>query len=156
MRHENHGLDITNVDWLEAGDAPAKPTLVLHYADPPARLSEQLSTPENGQVDADRIDVTFRLQSPVSETAPTGVLGVSNNVTGDFILEVPTDAARVQDIVYAARRCAAMTDHDTTYTLEFQTRDGIVAAYEKRVFLVYGPDGTLLRPHSLIPNGIEI
>ncbi|GAB7011075.1 DUF5793 family protein [Halorubrum trueperi] len=156
MRHDTYDLDATNVDWIDAGDTPTQPILTIRYAGSPARLKERLMRSESSLLGAEEIDVTFRFQSPVSDAETHGVLAVSNNVTGDFVCEVGTDAAPIQKFVQAARRYAQATERDTAYAVRFWTDDGLTVAYEKGVLLVYGPNGILLRHDSLIPNGIEI
>jgi hypothetical protein len=156
MRHDSYDIDVTQVDWIDSGDTPAQPLLTIRYTGSPTRLKTRLTKSDSTLLDADETDVTFRFQSPVSDVETHGVLAVSNNVTGDFVCEVGTNVPRLQDFVQAARRYAEVTDRDIAYAVRLWTNEGLTVAYEKRVFLVYGPDGTLLRHHSLIPNGIEI
>lgn len=156
MRHDKYDLDVTNVGWIDTSDAPAQPTLTIRYADSRVHLEPRITKSDSTLLDADEIDVTFRFQSPISDVETHGVLAVSNNVTGDFVCEVRTDAASIQELVQAARRYAEVTGHATAYVVRLWSDEGLTVAYEKGILLVYGPDGTLLRHHSLIPNGIEI
>lgn len=156
MRQDTGDLAVTNTDWVETDESPAQPTLTVEYTEPPARLTERIETPSAARLDGEEIDVTFRFQSPVSDPGTRGVLAVSNNVTGAYILEVETPASPVQDFIQAVRRYADATGRATAYMVRLRPDEGSIVTVEKQVFLVYGPDGILLRHHSLIPSGIEI
>lgn len=156
MRRDTHDLHITNIDWLDTGDAPAQPMLTVQYAGSPARLKDRLTKSDSTLLDAAEIDVTFRGQSPESETDTQGMLAVSNNVTGDFVLELPTGATPIHDFVHAVRQYVNVTGSDIACAIQLSTDEGVVVTYEKQIFLVYDPNGTLLRRYSLIPDGVEI
>lgn len=156
MRHEDFRLEITNISWLNTQEGPVQPTLTIQYTGKRSTLRDHLYNPTGSPPAADEIDVTFRYQSPVSDSDTPGVLAVTSNVTGDYILELNTNAALVHDFVRAAQRFVDETNHDSAYVLRLSTDTGILAVYEKTIFLIYAPDGTFLRHQSLVPNNIEM
>ncbi|MFB6114584.1 MAG: DUF5793 family protein [Halodesulfurarchaeum sp.] len=156
-------LEVTNVDWIDTGESPARPALSFQYTESPTHLEELVKSPDSTVLkpdstvqDGEEVDVTFRFQAPVSTPDTHGVLALSNNGTGDFILEVETPATPIQNLIVAVRRYADGTEHETRYTVRLHVEEESVLTFEKELLLVYDPDGTLLRNHSLIPSGIEI
>lgn len=82
---------------------------------------------------------------------------MSGRLTGEFILEVNTDASRLLDFVRAARRYGETDVEDSgLYTVVVGTQATEVAKYRMRTLLVYNDAGDLLRDHSLIPGGVEL
>lgn len=148
-------IDVSDVDWVGTGGPPTRPTLTVQVKDQPDPVSEPSTTMARPQL-GDQVDVTFRLQEPPTRPDAPGVLAVTNRVTGEFILEVPTNAAPINDLIAAAKRYAVDTDHDATYRLVLRADSSGVIDGAMRLLLVYRPDGTLLRRYSLIPAGIEL
>lgn len=155
MRLEDDNLTVWNVD-LSPDTPPSQPILKIHWLPSQTQTTSPLAGPIGRGQNQAVIDVTFRYQTSVSATDAKGILGVSNNVTGDFIVEVSTDAELIQQVISAARRYRDSTNGETAYILRLSNKKSMLATFEKRVLLVYAPDGTLLRHRSLIPAGIEI
>lgn len=156
MLHDEFELTLAHVDWIETEEEPVRPTLAIRSVDSPACLKKRLTRPDSALLEADEIDVTFRYPSPLHEYDTRGVLAVSSNVTGDFVLEASIGDTLFQNLVQTARYYGDVTGRDTTYAVWLVVHDELLVEYEKQILLVYGADGTLLRHHSLIPNGIEI
>ncbi|MFB6137065.1 MAG: DUF5793 family protein [Halobacteriaceae archaeon] len=160
MRRDDYRVTVEDVAWLGTEDPPTQPTLVVANTGDPARLRDRLDTAEDGTLRTGQIDVSFRLVGSIDDAA--GVLGVTDRLTGDFVLEADidepgADGADVLHFVRAARRYGDVGDaEDGRYTLRLDADDEVLATYEKRTLLVYDADGDLLRDHSLIPGGVEL
>ncbi|GAB3672208.1 DUF5793 family protein [Halopiger thermotolerans] len=121
-------------------------------------LRERLTGPEGDVLDADETDVALRLQEPLGNDTD-GVVSVTNRVTGEFILELNEDADDVLQFIRAARGYGEdATEDEGRYTVEItlEDEDEPFVTYDKRTFLVYDDEGSLLRQHSLIPSGVEL
>ena len=156
MRREDISLAVSNVGWLHAEDDPRQPTLSLRLADASETLVERLRTKDGEPLDADETDVTFRLHDDAEHEDATGVVAVTNRITGEYVLECNAKAGDVLEFVRAARRYGEETGETALYRIELSAGEEAIATYEKRVLLVYGEAGDLLREHSLIPSGVEI
>jgi hypothetical protein len=87
----------------------------------------------------------------------SGVVGVTNRLTGDFILELNQEADDVLQFIRAAREYGRETDElDGRYRVDISIDGDHVVSYEKSTFLVYDVGGNLLRGRSLIPSGVEL
>ncbi|PSP80059.1 hypothetical protein BRC81_02355 [Halobacteriales archaeon QS_1_68_20] len=156
MRRDYFSLDVRDVDWVEDGGTPAKPKVTIDFEGPAATLRERLSGPDGQMLDDDETDVAFRLQSSIEDPDATGVVSVTNRVTGDFVLELNQDASDVIKFIRAAREYGKHADDEGHYSATINVDGEAVATYEKRTFLVYDSEGNLLRQHSLIPSGVEL
>jgi len=150
MRRDYVTLDVRYAD----PDGDQLPTAVLTVDQSADQLGERLVTAAGDRLGADRIDVAYRLQTPVDDDGATGVFSLSNRVTGEFVLEVNTDAKPVLDLVETARD--GSDGRDTCYRVVVRQGDEEIATYEKGTLLVYDDEGNLLRQHSLIPSGVEL
>lgn len=156
MRRQEFSLDVTNIDWVEEEDAPPElPTVTIEFTGE-AALEDRLTDPQGELLAADEIDVAFRLQGDVDDEEATGVVAVTDRLTGDFVLELNEEAADVLRFIRAAREYGRSVDADKRYRVHIYRDDDHVVTYEKDTFLVYNTEGDLLRRHSLIPSGIEI
>jgi hypothetical protein len=161
MRRDYVTLDVRDIDE----DGTERPAVVLTFEGPTELLDDRL-TDADGRLDRERVDVAFRLQTPVDDDEATGVFSLANRVTGEFVLEVNADAGPVLDLVSAVRKGADPDDADGRYRIVVRegTADGeddpeggaAEVVYEKRTLLVYDEEGSLLRQHSLIPSGVEL
>jgi len=157
MRRDYFTLDVSDVDWVDEGGDPAKPTVRIDFEGPASALEEQLTGTDDEFLDADGTDVAFRLQSSLDEPDATGVVSVTNRVTGDFILELNEEADDVLAFIRAARRYGeGAADEDGRYEVRIYVDGEELVVYDKRTFLVYNSEGNLLRQHSLIPSGVEL
>jgi len=150
MRRDYVTLDVRYAD--PGGDQ--LPTAVLTVDQSADLLGERLVTAAGDRLGADRIDVAYRLQTPVEDDEATGVFSLSNRVTGEFVLEVNTDAGPVLDLVETARE--GSDGRGACYRVVVRQDETDVATYEKETLLVYDEEGNLLRQHSLIPSGVEL
>ncbi|SDQ34990.1 DUF5793 family protein [Natronobacterium texcoconense] len=156
MRREHFTLEVTNVDWVESDDEPKKPTVSIDFTGPATTLRERLTGPDGDVLEAGETDVALRLQEPLGTDA-AGVVSVTNRVTGEFILELNEDAEDVLRFIRAARGYGEeATDDEGRYEVEIVLEDEPFVSYDKRTFLVYDDEGSLLRQHSLIPSGVEL
>lgn len=156
MRRDHFQLEAENVDWVETGSEPAEPRVVIDFDGPGERLTERLTDAEGNRLESDETDVTFRLQDPLDDPDATGVVGITDRLTGDFLFELNTDAADVLRFVRAAREYGQSTGDGGRYSIMLRIDGDPVAAYSKSTFLVYDANGSLLRSKSLIPSGVEL
>lgn len=142
MRRDYFSLEVIDTD---SGDPP---TAHVVFDGPSEAMAGRLTDASGDPLDADEIDVTYRLQDD-----EMGVFGVTNRVTGDFILELNAENEVVLGFIRAAR------DHgteDERYRIRMSTEDETLLDHEKGTLLVYDADGGLLRSDSLIPSGVEL
>ena len=157
MRRDYFELDVQNIDWVDADDDPEKPTVHIEFHGPEELLRERLTDVDGNVLDAEETDVAFRLQGPLGDSNTGGVVGVTNRITGDFILELNEDADDVLRFIRAARAYGQSTgDAEGRYRVEIRIDGDDDVVYEKSTFLVYDEDGSLLRSESLIPSGVEL
>lgn len=157
MRRDYFELDVSNVDWVDDSGSPEKPTVVIDFAGAADELRDRLTDNTGALLDAEGTDAGFRLTDDVDDPDASGVVSVTNRITGDFVLELNVDAEDVLQFVRAARRYGESTDDgDGRYRVEIRVDDEELVVYEKTTFLVYSSDGDLLRGHSLIPSGVEL
>lgn len=157
MRRDYFTLEVSNVDWVEEDGEVAKPTVTIDFEGPASNLRERLTGMDDELLDASETDVALRLQPEDVDADQSGVVSVTNRVTGDFVLELNEDADDVLRFIRAARRYGEVTgDNDGRYHVELRIEDETLASYDKSTFLVYNEDGNLLRKDSLIPSGVEL
>jgi len=132
-----------------AASAEDQPTVHVDFDGPTDTLEERLT------LASDDIDVTYRFRTAVDDEEATGVLAVTDRLTGEFVLECNVDADRILALVDAAREFST-ADADGCYAVRITHGDEAVFSTEKRMLLVYDDDGSLLRQHSLIPSGVEL
>jgi len=156
MRREHITLSVDDIEWVDADGDPRKPSVTIDCAEDGPDLRDRLTGPGDELLDADETDVALRLQGPV-DTDATGVVSVTDRVTGDFVLELNVDADDVLTFITAARRYGEQTsDDDGRYDVTIRIDGDHLVAYEKQTFLVYDEEGSLLRQRSLIPGGVEL
>lgn len=150
MRRDHFTLEVSPPD----ADGDGMPALVVEFDGPSSDLLDRLEG-SGGGPDEVAVDVAFRLLDDVDAADATGVLSVTDRVTGEFVLELNAPAREVTEFVRAAR--AAPDDGDADrYRLVLRGCGDELATLEKRTFLVYDVEGGLLRAHSLIPSGVEL
>lgn len=147
MRRDYFSLEVTNLD------GPDRPTLAIDYEGPSEGLRKRLTGPDGEPLAAESLDIAYRLQDDVDDDDATGVVAVTNRVTGEFILELNAPADDVLPFVRAARD---REDDVQQYRLLVVVDDERVIDHEKGTLLVYDDEGGLLRKHSLIPSGVEL
>ncbi|GAB7093693.1 DUF5793 family protein [Halolamina litorea] len=156
MRRDYFELDVTNVDWAEAGGAPAQPLVEIEFSGPEEMLRERLSDADGDLLAGEDVDVAFRLQEPLAGEGPApGVVSVTNRVTGEYVLELNETADDVLRFIDAAREFGE-NDEDGGYRAVLSVDGEELVSYEKGTFLVYDADGEFLREESLIPPGVEL
>jgi hypothetical protein len=152
MRRDYFQLAVHNVET--AGE---KPTVVIDFTGPSDLLRERLKGLDGELLEASETDVAYRLQSPLGESEPTGVVSLTNRATGEFILELNEAADDVLRFIRSAREYGKSAgDDDGRYRIKITIDGDTVADYSKSTFLVYDADGSLLRSKSLIPSGVEL
>ncbi|MFB6100944.1 MAG: DUF5793 family protein [Haloplanus sp.] len=156
MRRDHFELEAHDIDWVETGDQPAEPQVVIDFTGSEDALTERLTDDEGDLLGADETDVAFRLQDPLDDPEATGVVSVTDRVTGDFLLELNADADDVLRFVRAAREYGKSNDGGGQYRVSLRIDGDPLATYSKSTFLVYDANGSLLRSESLIPSGVEL
>lgn len=149
-------MDTNFVDWDETGGPPKKPVLVIHFKGSDSELQDRLESPEAGRPYPNEIDITFRLRSHRDESDASGVLTISNRLTGEHMLEFETDAKPVFDFVHAVHRYADETGKEVQYYIDLKSDEGTGWDWEKQVLAVRASDGDLLRGRSLLPTWVEL
>jgi len=157
MRRDYFSLEVEDVEWVDDDGSPAKPRVTIDFEGPAEALRERFSDGEGGLLDAEQTDVAFRLQDSLDAEDATGVVSVTNRITGDFVLELNEDAEDVLRFIRAARRYGEQApDADGGFDVHVCTDGDELQRHTKRTFLVYNEEGNLLRNHSLIPSGVEL
>ena len=156
MRRDHFELDVAGIEWTETDSAPEQPFVSIEFTGSRERLTQRLATDE-GQLASAETDIAFRLQEPHEDDPDAqGVVGITNRITGEFVLELNETAADVLGFVQAAREYGEAADDEACYVVELTTGEQTLAHFEKDTFLVYDADGNLLRTESLIPSGVEL
>jgi hypothetical protein len=156
MRRDYFSLEVSNADWLDGEGDPEKPRVTITFEGPAQTLRSRLKGIEGDVLEAGETDAAYRFHED-EEGEASGVFGLTNRVTGEFILEVNEDPDTVTQFIQAARRYGErVSDGDSRYEIRIQIDGEEVATYEKRTFLVYNQEGNLLRKESLIPSGVEL
>jgi len=158
MRREHFDLDVRNLEWVEAAADPEQPLALIEFSGPAEELVDRLTGVDGTPLDSEEIDVAFRLRDPFDDhDDATGVVAVTNRLTGEFIFETNEDAEDVFQFIHAAREYGQSTDAtDARYRIRLSLADGKTMTYDKGTFLVYDDEGDLLRSQSLIPSGVEL
>ncbi|WP_247731357.1 DUF5793 family protein [Halovivax limisalsi] len=155
MRREHFTLDVENVDWVGTDGEPRKPSVTIDFEGSGSDLESRLTGPDGELLAADETDVALRLQEEADDGP--GVVSVTERITGDFVLELNVDADDVIRFITAARRYGeAAGDESGRYEVTLSIDGEPFVTYEKRTFLVYDDEGSLLRKQSLIPGGVEL
>ena len=155
MRREHFTLEVSNVDWVETDGDAQQPTVTIDFSGPESVLRKRLTGPDGNVLDAAETDAALRLTGASDEEAGA-VVSVTNRVTGDFILELNVDASDVLRFIRAARGYGERGDGDGKYEVSIELDGEPFVTYDKRTFLVYDENGSLLRSKSLIPSGVEL
>ncbi|WP_254862115.1 DUF5793 family protein [Halovivax gelatinilyticus] len=156
MRREHFTLDVADVDWIETDGEPKKPSVTIDFDGSGPDLESRLTGPDGELLAGEETDVALRLQGPV-ESGASGVVSVTDRLTGDFVLELNVDADDVITFIRAARGYGERSNDDEgRYEVTIRVEGEELLTYEKRTFLVYDDEGSLLRQHSLIPGGVEL
>ncbi|MEZ3144024.1 DUF5793 family protein [Halobaculum sp. MBLA0143] len=158
MRRDYFELEVDSVGWVENDDDPRRPHVYIDFHGPEDLLHDRLTDPGGDLLDAAETDVAFRLQEAhESNPEAPGVVGVTNRVTGEFIVELNEEAEDVLQFIRAAREFGeSVGDDDGQFAVEIAVDGEELVTYEKETFLVYDAEGNLLRTESLIPSGVEL
>ncbi len=156
MRRDYFTLEVEDDGWVAAGDEPRRPTLIIGFEGPASLLRERLTGDADAPLEASEIDVSFRLQSDVAEQEASGVVSVTDRLTGEYVLELNAPAERIFAFIRAAREFSEHAGEENRYGIEIRIDGDPVETFEKRTFLVYTREGNLLREESLIPSGVEL
>jgi hypothetical protein len=158
MRRDYFSVQIGTTDRGDGGHGEAGyPVLDITVEEQFGALDERLAKASgDGDRPAATIDVTYRLLDDIETGETTGVLALTDRLTGDFLLEANVAAETILELVRTAREYG--TDAEGTDRYRVRVFDGTerVQQYDKGTFLVYNTEGSLLRRHSLIPSGVEL
>jgi hypothetical protein len=135
--------DYFDVTLRETSTTSDMPELVITYDGPTDTLSTQLDT----ALTTDEIDIAFR-----HHTDDTGVLALTDRVTGEFVLEAVAPIETIETVVSSARQ-----DSDTgEYELRLTSDETDYITCQNQTLLIYSADGDLLQDQSLISESIEL
>ena len=143
------------MEWVDSGAEPRNPRVYIDFHGSEDVLRDRLTGTDGQLLDAEETDVAFRLQGDPDDDA-TGVVGVTNRLTGDFVLELNEDADDVLRFISAAREYGRHDGSEGRYHVEIDVDGEPLVTYDKETFLVYDAEGNLLRHESLIPSGVEL
>jgi len=152
MQREDHTLTVVGIDDSDQ----SLPTMMIESDAAAEKLHSRFEDVDGAPLEADRIDVSFRFTSGLDADDPTGVLGITDRLTGDFVLEVNADGGTILSFVREARRQGKHDGGDGQYRIRVVAAGETLTAYGRETLLVYNNDGDLLREHSLIPGGVEL
>jgi len=144
MRRDHFEVELSGVD-----ESSNQPVISITYDGPDGMLADRLAA-EDGTLDASELDVTYRLTAS-GDSGPTGVLSVTDRLTGDFVLETNVEPDAIESLVRAAS-----DDDEASYRIRLTDGDGKSTVYGKELLLVYDDEGSLRRGESLIPRGVEL
>jgi hypothetical protein len=158
MRREHLELTASGVGWVETDGEPEKPTVHIDATATEAAnlLANRLTDADESVLAAADMDIAVRLLEHPEDEETTGVVSVTDRLTGEFILELNENADDVLSFITAARKYGEQSDADGRYAVHITADGETLAEFEKTTFLVYNEDGDLLRRHSLIPSGVEL
>jgi hypothetical protein len=158
MRREHLELTASGVGWVETDGEPEKPTVHIDATATEAAnlLADRLTDADESVLAAADMDIAVRLLEHPEDEETTGVVSVTDRLTGEFILELNENADDVLSFITAARKYGEQSDADGRYAVHITADGETLAEFEKTTFLVYNEDGDLLRRHSLIPSGVEL
>lgn len=145
MRRDYFTLEVTNVD------SSGVPTVRIDFDGPSDQLVGRLTDDGGAPRSADEIDVAYRLQGD-----GTGVVALTNRVTGEFILEVNASDHELLEFIRAARDHGADAPEAGRYRLLVSVDGDDVLDHDLGTLLVYDAGGDLRRADSLIPSGVEL
>jgi hypothetical protein len=152
MRRDNFDLTVENVGDEEAH----KPVVRIDFHGPTERFRSRLTGTDEKLLTAEEIDVSYRLHDDINADDASGVVAVTNRLTGAFVLELNESATNVSRFIDAAQAYGRDADDDDRYSIDISIDGEHVVGYEKRTLLVYDRQGNLLRGESLIPSGVEL
>ncbi|ERH12057.1 MAG: hypothetical protein J07HB67_01069 [halophilic archaeon J07HB67] len=157
MRRDYFELEVDSVDWVDTDADPSRPHVSIDFNGPDGVLRDRLTDASGDLLDAEATDVAFRLQESHDEDpeAP-GVVGVTNRITGEFIVELNEEADDVLRFIRAAREYGESVGDGGQFAVEIAVDDDVLVTYQKETFLVYDAEGNLMRTESLIPSGVEL
>lgn len=156
MRREQFSLAVSDVAWVETDAEPRLPTVTIAYDGDPSELQERLRGASEAVTDAEDADLAVRLHRSADSGEAEAVIALTHRLTGDYILELTADPETVLTFSRAARRYGELNERGPWYRVRLLAGDEVLLALGKETLLVYGPDGELLRQHSLIPGGVEL
>lgn len=147
MRRDYFDANVRNDDEQDV------PVVAISFDGPAGLLADRLVT-DDGALDANGIDVTYRLQTAPDGGDPSGVLSIADRLTGEFVLEASLEPDAVKSLVRTAKRSDG--EDERSYRVRITDGEGKSTVYDKETFLVYDADGSLMRNESLIPGGVEL
>lgn len=127
-----------------------RPQLVVDTTTADADSTARLARHGEPQLFAEDVDVTYR----DVDAEGAGVLAVTDQVTGEFVLEATVDRNRITELVEAV--LATRDGGPGQFELQIVTEGHTTATYRKETLLVYDAAGNLARTRSLIPGGVEL
>lgn len=82
----------SHTDWIETGGTPLTPILHLRFGGHSEELIDQLPNTGTGNKYPEDIDITYQLQTSPDDSDASGVLAVSDRLTGEYLLELKVAA----------------------------------------------------------------
>jgi hypothetical protein len=137
---------------IDVDTASAKPVVTVEFDGPEGLLDERLTDESGAPLDAESVDISYRLREPMADDAD-GVLALSDRQTGEFRFELNATADVVLGVVSAAR--AYDGDEDGRFRLVVE-HERTLLDIDVDTLLVYDENGGLLRRHSLVSSGVEL
>lgn len=156
MVSEGHwDLHTSHTGWIETGGTPLTPVLHLQFGGHSEELIDQMSKTGTGNEYPEDIDIAFQLRTSPDDSNATGVLAVSDRLTGEYLLELEVATERIFAFVRCVHEYADATGDEVEYIVSLDAEDGTAMEFQKNVLLVRMTDGELYRSRSLIPPWVE-
>ena len=155
MQHDQFRFTFTNTERTDDASETDQPLLRIECAESRENLSTKFATRVRDGMDTADIEISLRYLRPSTETE-TGVLALTNSITGEYILECEGDTKPLPEFLQTARESVNHTDGRPQYTVEIRAPDEVMARFKTDLLRVYDGTGTLMRQDSLIPSDIEL
>lgn len=151
MRRDYFTLTVDGV----AGERVERPIVTITYEGPAEQIESRLRK-GSALLEAEDVDVAYRLQDSLEDDSPRGVVALADRITGEYVFELNADAKDIFAFIDAAREFGENDDDEGRYRIVLETDAGHLATYDKSTLLVYDAEGDLLRGKSLLPSGVEL
>lgn len=156
MHRDKLSARVGDIEWFDTGQQPSKPTFIITFDGPASDLRSRFQRPGSEQYTPADIDIFYRPHPSARPAASSGVLGLSDGMTGDYLLELNLGSDVIETLVAAVRQYASAAEAGPRYSVELWAGDHQLGTFDKETLLVFNADGELVRQRSLPPDGLEI
>ena len=155
MQHDQFRFTLTNTERVDGPGEADQPLLRIECTKSRENLSTEFVTRVREGMDTADIEISLRYLKASTETE-TGVLALTDSITGEYILECYGDIEPLPEFLQTARESAYHTDGTPRYTVKIRAPNRVISRFKTDLLRVYDGTGTLIRQDSLIPSDIEL